>query len=289
MLYNARLLIIILCLAQMERNLQKMYAFQKGCAIMAITKHKQGRLNDTIGGFFDEESSIGNWFRSHNKYEQRDNWLKYSYSTVEMSYDFSFRRKCGRSLIRTGRTIRSIANNVVRVIAKFKKENQSREMTPYEKWQGSANKSNVIVMYKKDKHLPGTTLGDLRVDLQAPLDIMREYIQRNYRDKLNQTCGDSFEFFIELKNGKSKLLDRTKEPGTYSEDFAPFIMNHSTMVGAATIIIVAQDNVKPKIIPEFIDEAFDDGSTVGGDGSTAPGDGKGTDERPGTAGTSGTS
>ena len=263
-----------------------MYVIQKSCAIIAITKHKQGRLGETLGGYFDEESSIGGWFRNHTKYEQRDDWLRYSNSTVEMSYDFSIRRKGARGLIRTGRIFRAVGKNFIKIFAKFKKKNTTREISPYEKWQGSPNKNNVIIMFKKDKNMPGTNLGDLRVDLKAPLDIMREYIQRNFREKLNKTCGDSFEFYIELKNGKDKLLDREKEPGTYTEDYAPFIMNHSTMVGAATIIIISNDNIKPTIIPEFVDDDMDDGSTVAGDGSTVPGDGKGTDERPGTAGTS---
>lgn len=107
-----------------ERIGQRAYVLQKVCAVLAITAHKTGKLNKYLGHFFDEESSIGSWFRGRARvnHDTRNYWLKRSNSVVEMSYDFSLRRQITRASIRTLRMIRALARAGVRAIEKFRKE-----------------------------------------------------------------------------------------------------------------------------------------------------------------------
>ncbi len=109
-------------------------------------------------------------------------------------------------------------------------------------------------MIKPDKNLPASYLKpEIQIDLQAPMDVVREVVQRNFRETLNKTCGDSFLFYVSMPNGKDKILTRNKESGTYSKDYAPFMMNQKTLIGAPTFTLIPEPNTKPKLIPEFVE------------------------------------
>lgn len=107
-------------------------------------------------------------------------------------------------------------------------------------------------------------LGEINMDLKAPCDVMREYVQRAFRKRLNEVMGDSFLFLARDANGKQHILQRKEEPRTYSEQYAPFIMNAKTLVGSTTITLVREAGVRRRIIPEFLDDAAAAG-TAGGD------------------------
>ena len=60
--------------------IQSQYFVQKVCAISAIRIHKTGKLHEYISGLFDDESTVGAWFRNNAKfcYTRRDFWLRHS-------------------------------------------------------------------------------------------------------------------------------------------------------------------------------------------------------------------
>ena len=99
-------------------------------------------------------------------------------------------------------------------------------------------------------------LGEFEMDTNAPCDVMREYVQRSFREKLNPIVGDSFLFFAVLaSNGKETVLERKKEVASYSHIWAPFIMDPKTMIGAATVTLVREPGARVKTIPPFVELA----------------------------------
>ena len=87
--------------------------------------------------------------------------------------------------------------------------------------------------------------------LDAPCDICREYIQRNFREQLNQSVGDSFSIIYNDERGENKL-SRERESRTYSKKVIPFIVDPSSLLGTYTLTIVEEQGFRH--IPEFDDE-----------------------------------
>lgn len=191
-----------------------------------------------------------------------------------MSFDFTARRHFTKGLIRTGNGLLGMARMMRSLVKRRTKEaaQDKAESTPYARWNLSLEKSTVICMLEVDKQRP-QLLGEFQMDVNAPVDIMREYVQRAFRDKLNPICGDSFLFFAVLaSNGKETVLERRKEPSSYSHIWAPFIMDAKTMIGGATATIVREPNTKTKIIPAFVDLGKKDEEDGDDALSTATGD-----------------
>ena len=127
--------------------------------------------------------------------------------------------------------------------------------TPYQRWNKSLNKYDMRVMYDVDGVSDPIILGTVLIDLDAPCDVLRECVERAFRDKLNETVGDSFQFAIQENN---KSLSRTLEKKTLTKTYAPFKMNNRTMEGAYTITLVKEKGKKKVFIPEFPPDAADD-------------------------------
>ena len=175
-----------------------------------------------------------------------------------MSFDFTMRRKVYRASVRTFRMVRALGRAAWKGIMKMKKQREKTEVTEYDKWMGSTTKENVFVKLKLDPNGAPVRVGDIRFDLSAGVNMLREAIQRNLREELNKTVGDSFLFSIEVNN-KEKVLARAQEAGVYIRDWAPMQTDHKTQFAANTCILVKEPNTKPKMIPSF--EAPVGGST----------------------------
>lgn len=93
-------------------------------------------------------------------------------------------------------------------------------------------------------------LGGFLMDPKAPVDIMREYTRRYFFKQLNDSVGESFSFMM-IKKGKKEILTRKKELRVYSKDYLVFKMDHKTMEGALTAVIIPEKGKERVIIPNL--------------------------------------
>ena len=93
------------------------------------------------------------------------------------------------------------------------------------------------------------------MDLQASCQVMREYIQRRFRDKLNdEKIGDSFVFMV-VQEEKESVLSKADEPVTYAQDYTTVRIDNNTMQGANSVVIIPEAGVEEWVeIPEFPEE-----------------------------------
>ena len=233
------------------------YPVQKALAVASITAHKVGALNDAFASLFDDDSDYGELVRQRAQrcYRSSEGIVKYSRSVVQMSYDNDFFRgmkrvgyRLGRGLYKLGKKLGSAANKYVKI-----------NEDPYFEWQQSKDKVRVAIFIELIVDSP-QRIGEFEMCLDAPADVMRAYVRRRLREKLNDICGDAFLFFSLEEN---KLLPRDMEPKRYSKDFAPFIINKKTMIGCNEVVIKRDPSSAQQIEPigeyPLEEEAKDDG------------------------------
>ena len=217
---------------------------QKSIALAAITLHKLAAFNVYLASLFDDESETGAWLRDAAKQleAQRDQVLRASRHMVEMNYDFSLRRRLSRSITRQLKQSHTLIQALQRMLERAVGDPQAAAMS-WEVWEQSKKKVEVQVFWQTPPRGRGMDpemelLGSVEVDLQAPVLILREYLQRAFRHRLNELQGDDFQFRKQLDDGSDVDLEREREMVTYSADFVPFKMNNKTMEGAYQLTIV---------------------------------------------------
>ena len=161
-------------------------------------------------------------------------------------------------IYRTWRTLRRIALDATDVVTTLAKKYMKRfsgdavEESAYKQWEKSKSKSKVNIEWDRRDGSEVLNIGTIEMDLQASCVVMREYIQRNFRDWLNgKEIGNSFQFFI-MKEDKEEVLGIADETITYAKDFTLFRIDNETMQGANTATLVPEAEVETWVeIPEF--------------------------------------
>ena len=89
--------------------------------------------------------------------------------------------------------------------------------------------------------------------------ILREYLERNFRDALNETVGSSFVFIVVRSDtGKIELLPREDEFKTPLKIYTTEQTNARTMVTSKVITIVRDKDRDKELIPERVEEEDSD-------------------------------
>ena len=232
------------------------YPAQKMIALTAITLHKYAALLTWLQANFEEDSDSYASFtkRIQRTREGRDKWLQLSRTIVQMQYDFTLRRQASNLLLRLFGA--SIA--FVKLIRGLMKTAGGTAESPFEYWQRSLEKVDVMcIIDKGNDHT--TVLGEFKLDLKAPAEIMREFIRRNFRVELNTTIGDSFLFFkVDPDTAVEEILLRENEFKTYSHSFCFEKTDAKTMVTTMCILIIPDPNRGRVVIPEFAAEGEDE-------------------------------
>lgn len=226
------------------------YPFQKFAQIMGINWHKVAAMCEYIAEFFDEESPSRPYYLSlaMSATDKKHFWLKMSKTVVNMSYDFNLRKNAYRHVRRMGKLLYSIVKMIRNLV---KAANNAVTETPYEYWQRSLEKTDIRVFYEIAAETE-IVLGEFRMDLSAPLEIMREYIYRNFRDKLNETVGESFLFLqIDEDSEMEKILPRDDEFRTPSKSFAVKRTDNKTFETFLAVTIIRDQARARVLIPDL--------------------------------------
>lgn len=226
------------------------YPVQKVTAILAITMHKISKLMDRLSGFFDEESNqrvkLGNL--SIKAMRTKYYWLSFSYSIVQMSYDFTLRRRFAGVLYSFFKVFSSAVKTAYNL---YKTLTTSTKETPFEYWSRSLEKEEVLCYYMLSPENV-ILLGEIKMDLKAPLEITREYIQRNFREKLNETVGESFLFMkLDPDNGIDLILPRDDEFRTAAKDYNLVKTDSKTFISQPSITVCKDRDRGRVFIPEY--------------------------------------
>jgi hypothetical protein len=234
-----------------RRMALRSYPAQKITAVAAIIQYKLSRLYERIGNLFDEESSSYSYWHNQARLKMlaRDDLLKLSYSIVQMSFDFTLRRRIAKALYAVFSVFKMIFNLSKAV---YKLIDAGAKETPYEVFQRSLNKVDIAVVLDLEGNNV-TTLGEFKMDITAPVEIMREYIRRNFAAQLNETVGDSFLFYrIDPVGGvKGQRLKKEDEFKTYSKDYALLRTDATTMMSAMTATLV-RDPDRGRVMMEVV-------------------------------------
>lgn len=113
-----------------------------------------------------------------------------------------------------------------------------------------------IVVYLESGLENRMRLGTFMMDLDAPCDVMRSYIERNFRDELNEECGHAFSMFVRDDKGFEQLLNKDEEELKWAKDFAPMAPDEKSdgaMLPTVTLVKNEGEDI------DIINENFSDG------------------------------
>lgn len=221
------------------------YPSQKVIAVGAITLHKVAALSTWFSTLFDEDSdSRMQLLDRANRYERySQKVLSHSRLLVNVtSWDFTMRKRIGKNLWKLAKS----GYKVGVLITKCARQYSKITIDPFTEWESSTKKVDVSVCLEmmKGKAKKETILGVMKMDLEAPCDIMRLYIYKSFRDKLNEMAVGTGFLFSSSENDKSVNLDISLEKTRYSKDFCPLVMDNKTMVSSYRCTIVKDPNMK---------------------------------------------
>ena len=173
-----------------------------------------------------------------------------------MDPPYSAKNICKATFLTTlgaGRT----ALKILRLLTKLSKPDDG-----YRQWLRRRDGAVEVKCILRRKWRTEETLGEFSMHLDAPCDICREFVKRNFREKLNQSVGDSFCIIYNDEMGEHKL-PRDREYRTYSKKVIPFIIDPKSLLGTHVLTIAEDDDSEIKPIPAYEDddlfENVDDG------------------------------
>jgi hypothetical protein len=243
----------------MKRFFIRLYVIQKIIAMLAIFNHKLSLFFHYFLSWFDETTSTYAFCNSRitSSINNRNYFLSLSIYIIILSFDFTLRRKIGNQCYKIYLLFMMIAKNIYNI---YKTLTSNLSETPYEYWQRSLEKENVRIIYELNGN-ESIILGDFKMDAKAPVEILREYINRRYRIKLNETIGESYLFMrVNLTTGKEEFCLRDDEFKIPTKEFALMKEDAKTFESILTATIVKDKERGKLLIKEFHDDFDDIGS-----------------------------
>ena len=231
--------------------IHRTYPVQKAIAVAAITVNQMGWAKRKAATMFDDDSvTYANLLRDAAQYEgYSQQVLKYSVKPVDTStWDFTLRRKVSNAILRTMNCIVKLCKMCGSIAVKYSK----LEVDPYLEWEDRKDKVDIACDLEMEVDSP-VQIGEFKMCLDAPVDVMRIYVARNFRDYLNSKAnlGEGFLFY---SGAEDLLLPRELELTRYSKDFCPFIINNKTMNGVNRVVLRPDpDSATHKAIMPFTD------------------------------------
>jgi hypothetical protein len=142
---------------------------------------------------------------------------------------------------------------VVDLIANYSRYQRMSRLSPYQRWELSEAKEEIIVTIESGLE-ESDRLGVLQMDLDAPCDIARQYIERKFRHELNEQCGRSFSFYVRQEGGEEVMLQYEHEELKWIRDFVVMKLDTQTGKVLPTVTIVVNAGEEKVIIEEVFDE-----------------------------------
>jgi hypothetical protein len=176
-----------------------------------------------------------------------------------MSYDFQLRKTAGKLGFMSFRVGQRVTKLLKRQFNKLKRA--AVDPDPYVEFEKSISKESITLLFDvpgKDafSEAEAEEIGSFKMDLTAPVSVMRIYVRRRFRKRLNELMGENFSFMVAVDGGKEDILAEPYEITRFSKEFAPYKIDTNTMEGRYEVIIIKTPKYKGEFtpIPEFADE-----------------------------------
>ena len=184
--------------------------------------------------------------------EERLNYfMKYSRDMINLNNHGYTLRLISKALRFLGRLVIAGAKAFAQSIREMMKNVQT---DPFDIWDSSGDKDKITV-HLEDEFDDRIRLGEISIDIDAPLSVMRLYLQRYMREDLNEKCGDSFLFLADIEGAES-ILHREEEEKTDTRIYVNRSEDESGKV-SLSIRIMRDRSAELVLIPEF-QEVLDD-------------------------------
>jgi hypothetical protein len=177
--------------------------------------------------------------------ERLNHVMKYSRGMINLNNHGYTIRLIMKALGFLGRLAISGAKSVAQSISDMMKNVQT---DPFDIWDSSGDKDEIIV-YLEDEFDDRMELGEISIDQDAPLSVMRLYLQRYMRDDLNEKCGDSFLFLADIEGAES-ILHREDEEKTDTRKYVNRSEDEKERV-TFSIRVMRDRSAELVLIPEF--------------------------------------
>jgi hypothetical protein len=131
----------------------------------------------------------------------------------------------------------------------YKKYKENVTIDPFTIWDISADKVCVTCFIEDDAGKQDK-IGSFDIDIDAPCSIMRTYLRKNFREKLNEICGDSFQFFGVIDDVET-ILDRDDEENTESRVYILLKIDDISELRTYSVLLMRDKAAELVHIPEF--------------------------------------
>lgn len=148
----------------------------------------------------------------------RDNMMQRSTRAIKLKFKDSPPVPIRERLAGIGRAFRTLLSATQ---AHAEHIRSIQKMSPYNRWELSIQKETIKCFLELDDGTDPKLLGQFDMDPDAPCIVMREYIERRFREPLNKTTGEDFNFFLPGAGG-GQILQRNQEGRAWSKDYAKF-------------------------------------------------------------------
>lgn len=135
------------------------------------------------------------------------------------------------------------------IAEEYRKYKENVNLDPFEVWDTSGDKTEISCFIESDSGAR-ELIGIFAMDLDAPCNVMRLYLRKQFRERLNEITGDSFLFFGIIENSET-ILDREVEEHTESRVYVELKIDDVTEHRVYSVFIMRDKSAEIMHIPEF--------------------------------------
>lgn len=178
---------------RMSYKLQSSFLYQGPLKCVVVGNHLIAAFLTRLASKYDDDSPtsarlhVASRFFLSNKKKAMRSLFKFI-EVNEKDYEVKAMLKGAQSLV----------IQLMGVIQKIIKATKKKE--PYVLWEMSDDKKFVLILWRvlkeEEKEEMGQVIGQIHVDIDAPLSILREKIRRTLREPLNKKNGEGFIFVV---------------------------------------------------------------------------------------------
>ena len=232
----------------MVQRLRSSVPSQLSIRFTVLFLSKLSRFVAAIGNLMDEEGEMSSKLitKANDIIELQNAVLKMSSTPVNTNNHGYTIRLISKTVMAVGRAVRDGAAYLMEEYRKYK---ENVYIDPFVIWDTSGDKVKISCSIESDSGKQ-TEFGSFEMDLDAPCSVMRLYLRKNFRELLNDSCGDSFLFFGIVEERES-ILDREAEENTESRVYVQLTIS-DTDERMYKILIMRDKAEEFAHIPEFV-------------------------------------
>lgn len=222
---------------------------QVSVACTVLFLNKLSRFLCTLANMMDDEGSLGSTVNAKAAIvsDVQNSVLKMSSTPINTNNHGYTIRMIEKAVKAVGKT--AIAG-IQYIQDEYRKYREHIDIDPFDLWDTSGDKDEVVCFIEADSGAR-EEIGSFSMDLDAPCSIMRTYLQKKFREELNDITGDSFLFFGVIDDSET-ILERDAEESTESRVYVELKIDADSEHRTHTVLIMRDKAAEIVHIPEFV-------------------------------------